>query len=121
MRPEGTEVSKPLVIFYTLAIVVALCLMGWLTRRAVFHTFEASVDTQKFEERWKAIGELRVANDQLLNNYGWQEQAKGLVRLKIERAMELTVQEWKNPQEARAKLISRLDKAAAPAPKPVYE
>jgi hypothetical protein len=40
------------------------------------------------------------------------------VRLKIERAMELTIEEYKNPSAARTGLIARAEKAAAAPPKP---
>ena len=69
----------------------------------------------------RSSADFKAANHEALENYGWQDPAKGLVRLKIERAMELTVQQWKNPQEARANLISRVEKATAPPPKPNYE
>jgi len=42
---------------------------------------------------------------------------KGIVRLPIQRAVELTLQEWQNPAAARSNLISRVDKATAVPPK----
>ena len=55
----------------------------------------------------------------ILNEYGWQDQDKGFVRVPIKRAMELTVKEWSNPEEGRAKMLERLDEATfVPAPPP---
>jgi hypothetical protein len=43
---------------------------------------------------------------------------RGIVRLPIEDAMKLAAQKWQNPAQARADLISRAERAAAPV-KPV--
>jgi hypothetical protein len=53
-----------------------------------------------------------------LNNPGWVDKPRGIVRLPIETAMQITAQEWQDPAQARADLISRSQKATAPAPKP---
>ena len=108
-------------LIYIVAILGTFLIMGWMSRLMLVRTAEGPVDTKKSEERWKAIGEFKAANQDALENYGWQDPAKGLVRLKIDRAMELTVQQWKNPTEARASLIARVEKATAPPPKPNYE
>jgi hypothetical protein len=73
------------------------------------------------EQRRKALAEIQAANEEALDSYGWVDQAKGLVRLNIDRAMELTLQEYKNPIAARTNLAARADKAAAPPPKVNYE
>jgi len=39
-----------------------------------------------------------------------------LVRLPIETAMQVAATEWQDPAKARADLIARAEKAAAPAP-----
>lgn len=38
------------------------------------------------------MAELRAAEDKILNNYGWIDKEKGVVRIPIERAMEITIQ-----------------------------
>jgi hypothetical protein len=53
-----------------------------------------------------------------LGTYEVLDKTKGFVRLPIDRAMELTVEEYKNPAAARTNLVARADKAGAPAPKP---
>ena len=108
-------------MIYIVAILGTFLIMGWMSRLMLHRTGEGGVDTKKAQERWKNIGDFKAANQEALENYGWQDPSKGLVRLKIERAMELTVQQGKNPQEARANLISRVEKATAPPPKPNYE
>lgn len=64
-----------------------------------------------FETRTNEVGEL--------NNAGWIDKDRGVVRLPIDTAMQMAAQAWQNPAAARADLIARAQKAAAPAPKPV--
>ena len=45
-----------------------------------------------------------------------RHKGKGIVRLPVQRAVELTLQEWQNPGAARSNLISRVEKATALPP-----
>ena len=65
----------------------------------------------------KALAEIRVTENASLNNAGWIDQSRGIVRLPIETAEQLAAQAWQNPASARADLTARAEKAAAPAPK----
>jgi len=98
-------------ILGTLLLMVGLV---WLMRH---YTQTAPLGADRAAERIKNLKEMRAANAEALNNYAWQDQAKGLVRLPVTRAMELTLQEWQNPAAARSNLIARMEKATAPAPK----
>ncbi len=67
--------------------------------------------------RAKALAELRAAEAEALNTTGWVDQGKGLVRLRIEDAMNIVQHEWsQNPAAARSNLIARVEKATAPPP-----
>ena len=61
--------------------------------------------------------ELRAAEVDALNNPGWIDQAKGVVRLPIAEALKLTEREWLDPAAARSNLIARVEKATALPPK----
>lgn len=65
----------------------------------------------------KALAEIRATENASLNNTGWIDQPRGIVRLPIETAVQLAAQAWQNPASARADLNARAEKAAAPAPK----
>jgi hypothetical protein len=67
-------------------------------------------------ERTKDLAEIRAAETQALDNPGWIDQQRGVVRLPIDVAMQIAAQEWKDPAKARADLIARHEKASAPAP-----
>jgi hypothetical protein len=64
----------------------------------------------------KALFDMRTNEVASLNNIGWVDQQRGIVRLPIDTAIQLAAQEWQNPAAARADLIAREEKAGAPAP-----
>jgi hypothetical protein len=67
----------------------------------------------------KALFEMRTNEVASLNNVGWADQPRGIVRLPIETAIQMTERNWQNPAAARADLNARSERAAAPAPKVV--
>ena len=99
--------------------VVLVCLifaaLVWKTRQ---YTTPAPLGAERAAERMKALAELRDADAQALNNVGWVDQQKGVVRLPIADAMKLTESRAENPAKARADLIARVEKATALPPKP---
>ena len=77
-----------------------------------------AIDADRAAVRLKALAEIRTAESQALSQPGWIDQSRGLVRLPIGLAMQITEREWQNPAAARSNLIARIEKAAAPAPPP---
>ena len=77
--------------------------------------------TARSQERIKARTELRDKTTAALNNGGVIDTNKGLVRIPIKRAMEMTVKAYEKPESARSNLAERAQKAAAPAPQPSFE
>ena len=80
------------------------------------YTQPAPVGANRVEERYKFLQEQRAADARTLTEYDWQDKDKGIVRLPVQRAVELTLQEWQNPGAARSNLISRVEKATALPP-----
>lgn len=76
------------------------------------------VDAARRAERARALAELRAAESEALQNPAWIDPNKGLVRLPIEVALQLTEREWQNPAQARSNLIARVQKATALPPPP---
>ena len=106
---------------YVVAILGSFLIMAALVKIMQSKTSTGSIGAERAEERRKNLITVRAETEQALKNYAWQDQAKGLVRLPIERAMEVTLQEFQNPTAARSNLISRVEKATAPPPKINYE
>jgi hypothetical protein len=75
-----------------------------------------AVDADRAAERAKDLAEIRAAEAQALDNPGWIDQSRGVVRLPIDVALQMAAQAWQNPAQARADLIAREAKATAPAP-----
>ncbi|HTL74107.1 MAG TPA: hypothetical protein VL863_12460 [bacterium] len=93
------------VIFAVLVVGVKLLLV------------QPPVDAARADVRTKALAEIRATEEKELNNAGWIDQQRGIVRLPIDTALQLAAQQWQNPAAARAELTARAEKAAAELPK----
>jgi hypothetical protein len=74
------------------------------------------VNLARIEERKRALALLVADNGRVLQNYDWMDQAKGVVRVPVVRAMDLAVQYWQDPAAGRSNLIARVEKATAKPP-----
>jgi hypothetical protein len=103
----------------TLLAVVGACLIfAALVREMKKYTMPApAVDEARKAERAKARAELTSVETEALNNVGWVDQTKGIVRLPIAEAMKLAEREWQNPSQARSNLFARVEKANYVPPK----
>ena len=106
---------------YFVAILATFFIMAFLIWATKQYTQPKSITANRAKERVENLQSIKEAVAPVLNEYGWQDQEKGFVHVPIKRAMELTVKEWQNPAEARAQLISRMEKATALPPPPPEE
>ena len=104
MNPETTD--KP--VWHFGIIFVVACLL-----------FVALVVVVKLSVSVPAIDDIRATETKSLDTADWIDQGHNLVRLPIETALQLYANAAKNPAAARADLIARAEKAAAPLPKVV--
>lgn len=102
----------------TVAVVLACLIFAALVWKTRQYTTPAPLGADRAAERAKALADLRAAEAEALNNVGWVDQGKGVVRLPIVDAIKLTERKWQNPAEARKDLIARVEKATALPPKP---
>ena len=106
---------------YFVAVLASLLIMVALVALMKHYTApEPSKAGARDLERMKAGNEVRGAAATALTAYGWENQAKGIVRLPVNRAVELILQDYKDPAAGRAKLIARSEKAN-PAPASTFE
>ena len=103
---------------YVIAILGAFLIVAVLVWAMVHYTRPAPLGQERATVRAQALAELRAAEADALNNTGWIDQGKGLVRLRINDAMKIVEREWENPATARSNLIARVEKANPPPPKP---
>lgn len=102
---------------YVLAAAGTFLIMAFVVWLVHSETAPAPLEQQRGEERLKILADYRAANEPLVSQYDWQDQSKGLVRVPIQRAMELVLQEWQDPAAGRSNLLARAAKAFAPPPK----
>jgi hypothetical protein len=108
--------SGPKILIYSIVLLCVFLTMAWLVRGMYRRHDPGPINQARAEERLKAKMELAVTNTVALTTPGWVDSARGIVRLPIARAAELTIERYKNPEAARSNLIARVQKAAAPAP-----
>ena len=101
---------------WTIGILGTFLIVAMLVLAMRHYSQPAPVGVNRVEERYKFLHEQRASDAKALNEYDWQDKDKGIVRLPVQRALELTLQEWQNPAAARSNLISRVEKATAPPP-----
>jgi hypothetical protein len=103
---------------YAIAIFGSFLIVAGLVMVMRHYSQPAPLGSDRAAERAKALAELRAGEAEALNNAGWVDQTKGLVRLRIQDAMNIVEKQWANPAAARSNLISRVEKANPPPPKP---
>lgn len=106
----------------TVAVVIVCLIFAALVWKTQQYTTPVPLGAERATERAKALVELRAAETDALNNVGWVDQGKGIVRLPIADALKLAEKQWQNPTQARATLNDRVEKAfyvpPPPPPKP---
>jgi hypothetical protein len=100
-----------------LGFIIASVIFAVLVIAVKFLVNVPAIDADSAAVRTKALFEIHTNEMASLNNVGWADQPRGIVRLPIETAMQITERNWQNPAAARADLIAREEKASAPAPK----
>ena len=96
------------------SMLILAALLVWAMRH---YTTPESLTAQRAAERAKNLADLRAAEATALNSYGWVDQGKGVVRLTVDRAVELTVAGGSDWASFRKDLNARVEKATAVPPK----
>lgn len=104
---------------YTISVLGTLLIVAVLVQVMIGYTRPAPLGEDRAKLRHKNLEDLRAANVEVLNNpnYVWQDQPKGVVRMPISQAMELSLKLWQDKDAARSNLIARVEKATAAPPK----
>lgn len=103
---------------YLAAVLGAFLIVAGLVWAMHKYTQPPPLNAARAAERAKALAELRAAEAEAMTTTAWLDQAKGIVRLRVEDAVKIVQQEWgANPAEARSNLLARAAKAFAVPPK----
>lgn len=104
--------------FWFILILVGILFFGWTTRSVYLSSKPEPLSQARDEERIQNLRELQKSAQTTLTTYDWVDEQKGIVRIPIDRAMELVSEEWQDPDAAREKLIQRVEKVTAKPEKP---
>lgn len=83
-------------VFTTVVVLVCFALFGWLALKFYAphaYTVDKIAGVRTPEDRKVLLGELRAKEQAGAAGYGWVDQKAGIVRLPIDRAIELTAKE----------------------------
>jgi uncharacterized membrane protein len=97
------------------AFLIACFLFAVIVAAVKFSATVPAIDADRAAVRAKTLAEVHAAENQALNHPGWINQDRGLLRLPIAVAMQITEREWLDPPAARSNLTARVEKAAAQA------
>jgi hypothetical protein len=117
MNPESCcqKSRRGAYVLGLLGTFLVMALLVWLMQS---YTTAPSLAESRAAERKQILAEFKAANAPLLEKYDWQDQARGFVRVPVERAKVLMLQEWQDPAAGRSNLMARAAREFAPAPKP---
>jgi hypothetical protein len=99
--------------------ILAVLLIGYILVRAMRSYIPSGpINAKRAEERTAARKDVEAATSKELNadDYAVLNAPNGIVRLPINRAMELTVQGMQNPAAFRSNLNARVENATKPPP-----
>jgi hypothetical protein len=103
---------------YIITVLGAFLIVAFLVWAMQHYTQPAALGEERATFRAKSLTELRAAETEALNNVGWVDASKGIVRLRVEDAMKWVEQNWaRDPVAARLELSNRVEKATAPPPR----
>lgn len=111
-RPSGPKVA-----IYGIVVLFAFLAMFYFVQEMYQEYQPQPINQARAQERIKARQELAAETHEALTTAGWVDEARGTVRLPIEVAMVITVQNYQEGQGAQAAaLAERVEKATAPLP-----
>src|ERR1700690_4446749 len=79
------------------AFFIACFLFAGIVAKVKLSTPVPAINADRAAVRAKALAEIRVAEDQALNHAGWIDESRGLMRLPIDVAMQITERVGQDP------------------------
>lgn len=115
--------TRTTVLLRWIAAGLVVALFGVLSWMVINHPVPLKVDEERSRLRREYAEEMQSSNRIALTTYGWIDSRRGIVRLPLDKAMEMSVSLWRDPALARSNLLERLAKATVKLPpKPnIYE
>ena len=104
-------------------IVGSFLVMAWMVWLMRSYTRPLPLAEIRATERMKIKHDFDQANNPIFSGYDWQDKSRGFIRIPVEQAKEIILQEWQDPVKGRTILTNRAAKEFAPVAevKSVYE
>jgi len=99
------------------AVLGALLIVGGIVWAMKHYTTPPSLLAERAALRTKNLAELRGEETKAMTTYGWVDQSKGIVRLTVDRAVQLTIAGGQDLAGFRKDLLEREAKATFVPPK----
>lgn len=118
MRTRKIDGNRGGVFLRFLLAVALFCVMAvllWLTWDSAR---PPSIGAERAKLRKANLEEVRSVEEEILTSYGVVNVEKGIYRMPIDQAVQMMIQEWKQPEKARQMMAERVDLAVAPPPPP---
>jgi hypothetical protein len=94
------EPSDSTVLISALGWIGVICVFLLVVAVAYLPNRAVSQEEQNAEIRYEIRNEVRAEQARLVNSYEWVNQAEGVVRIPVERAMRLSVEELRAEQQS---------------------
>lgn len=95
-----------------LGVLFILAILIWIMDH---YTQPPPIEGARWAERRQNLADLNAQARAQLDNYAWRDQAREVVRLPVDRALELTAGEWQDSRAGRAQLLALLARAVPAA------
>ena len=118
MRTLKSDGNRGGVFLRFLLAVALFCVMAVLLRLTWDSARPPSIGAERAKLRKANLAELRSAEAEMLTSYGVVNAEKGIYRMPIDQAVQMMIQEWKQPEKARQMMAERVDLAVAPPSPP---
>jgi len=104
------------IVMNALGVAGVMLILAGLIWVMYHFTQPEPVDQSRWAERSRNLAEINAQTRDQLENYAWLDRDRGVVRLPVARAMDLTIREWENPAAGRSNLLALLERAAPIVP-----
>ncbi|PWU07132.1 MAG: hypothetical protein C5B43_00790 [Verrucomicrobia bacterium] len=104
MSSHSSNIEAPSNKKYTwggVGVVAIVALIGGLAMFLYFINAPKPINSEIVSERKARLAEVNAKQNELISTYAWIDQSKGVVRIPIERAMQITVEELRHPNTAK--------------------
>ena len=91
MRYDDPNVTTSAIVGIVGAVVLFVTIV--LLQALFFRMQEGELDRKVYSQQFEELRSIDAAQVEILNSYGWVDQANGVARIPIDRAMDLVAQE----------------------------